>query len=408
MKLLFLHLSDRDGEARAWLRQEDGLSDLGRGLPAHFAQQHPGSACVVFLPASHCLFTRAQVSAKQLRQAEQSLAWLIEDQAGEDVESLHVVAGPSEGESTPLLAVSRPLLTTLLARLRADGLHPQAVVPDLFLLPRDSSDWQLRMQDGQALLRTGVLDGAVLESNLLPMLLDAAWQERGSAAPLSISLASGDPETAARVEEWASGHDDVSCLLSETLDPTTALQREADWSRHPGNLLQGAFAARTRLTLPSTLRLAAALLVAAFALQLVSEWAHYGYYRYQAGKTAEQAVSRYREQFPGERLAAKPAAAWQDVQKRLRGKRNEGGGASSGDVLPTLTRVAQALKGSGLSTQRIDVLGGVLTLDVDARTLGELDGFKQQLDAQGFTTEIVSANNQGGVIRGRLRVEGGA
>lgn len=407
MKLLFLHLSDRDGEARAWLRQEDGLSDLGRGLPAHFAQQHPGSACVVFLPSSHCLFARAQVSAKQLRQAEQSLAWLIEEQAGEDVESLHVVAGPSEGESTPLLAVSRQLLTTLLARLRADGLYLQAVVPDLFLLPRDDNEWQLRVQDGQALLRTGVLDGAVLEADLLPMLLDAAWQERGSATPLNISLASGDPDTATRVEEWASGHDGVSCLLSEALDATTALQREADWSRHPANLLQGTFALRARLTLPPSLRLAAVFLGAAFALQLVSEWVHYGYYRYQAGKTAEQAVSRYRAQYPDERLAAKPAAAWQDVQKRLRGKRNEGG-ASGNDVLPALTRIAQSLQGSGLSAQRIDVLGGVLTLDVDARTLGELDGFKQQLDAQGFSTEIVSANNQGGVIRGRLRVEGGA
>lgn len=407
MKLLFLQLSNLDGEARAWLRQEDGLSDLGRGLPAQFAQQHPGSACVVFLPSSHCLFARAQVSAKQLRQAEQSLAWLIEEQAAEDVESLHVVAGPSEGESTPLVAVSRQLLATLLTRLRADGLHTQAVVPDLFLLPRDASDWQLRMHDGQALLRTGVLDGAALEADLLPMLLDAAWQERGRAAPLSISLASGDPETATRVEEWAAQHDDVSCMLSEALEAATALQREADWSRHPANLLQGAFASRARLSLPPSLRHAAVFLIAAFALQLVSEWVHYGYYRYQAGKTAEQAVSRYRAQYPDERLAAKPAAAWQDVQKRLRGKRNEGGAGAS-DVLPTLTRVAQSLQGSGLGTQRIDVLGGVLTLDVDARTLGELDGFKQQLESAGFITEIVSANNQGGVIRGRLRVEGGA
>jgi type II secretory pathway component PulL len=188
---------------------------------------------------------------------------------------------------------------------------------------------------------------------------------------------------------------------------TSALQAEPDWSSHAGNLLQGAFASRARLELPGTLRVAAMFLLAAFALQVLSEWAHYGYYRYQAGKTAAEAVTRYRALYPGENIAGKPAAAWQQVQQRMRGKRNEGN-AGAADVLPSLTRVAQSLQGSGLSTQRVDIQSGVLTLDMNARSLGELDGFKQQLEGQGFSTEILSANNQGGVIRGRLRVEGGA
>lgn len=406
MNLLYLHLSDRAEDTRGWLRQEGGVSDLGRGTPAQFAQKHPALPCVVFMPSSRCLLVRAQVSARQLRQAGDALAWLVEDQAGEEAESLHVVAGASEGETTPLVATAREGLGALLAELRAAGLHPLAVLPDLMLLPRDDSDWQLRVQDGQACLRTGPLAGAALEAGLLPLLLDAAWAERGP-GDLTISLASGDPETATRVEAWASGRDGVSLRLSEQLDMATALQSEPDWSGHGGNLLQGEFASRARLELPGTLRVAAMFLLAAFALQLVSEWVHYGYYRYQAGKTAAEAVTRYRALYPGENIAAKPAAAWQQVQQRMRGKRNEDS-AGNADVMPALTRVAQSLQGSGLSTQRVDIQGGVLTLDVNARSLGELDGFKQQLDGQGFSTEILSANNQGGVIRGRLRVEGGA
>lgn len=407
MNLLYLHLSDRTDDARGWLRQDGGVSDLGRGPLAQFGQQHPGLPCVVFLPTARCLLVRAQVSARQLRQAGDALSWLVEDQAGEDADSLHVVAGPSEeGDTTALLATSREGLATLVAELRAAGLHPLAVLPDLMLLPRDDSDWQLRVNDGQASLRTGVLAGAVLEAELLPLLLDAAWAERGPGA-LTISLAAGDPDTAARVEEWAGGREGVSLRLSEQLDAATALQAEADWAGHAGNLLRGAFASRARLALPATLRIAAAFLLAAFALQVLSEWVHYGYYRYQSGKVATEAVGRYRSLYPGENIAAKPAVAWQQVQQRMRGKRNEGS-ASSNDVLPALTRVAQSLQGSGLGTQRVDIQGGVLTLDVNARSLGELDGFKQQLDGQGFNTEIQSANNQGGVIRGRLRVEGGA
>lgn len=406
MNVLYLHLSDRAEDCRGWLRQDGGVSGLGRGAPSHFAQQHPGLPCVAFLPTSRCLLVRAPVSARQLRQAGDALAWLVEDQAGEDAESLHVVAGPSEGDSTALVATSRDGLAALVAELRAAGLHPLAVLPDLVLLPRDDSDWQLRVQDGQASLRTGALSGTVMEAGLLPLLLDAAWAERG-VGDLTISLAAGDPATAAVVEAWASGREGVSLRLSEQLDEADALQAEADWAGHDGNLLRGAFASRARLALPATLRLAAAFLLAAFALQLLSEWVHYGYYRYQAGKVATEAVGRYRALYPGESIAAKPAVAWQQVQQRLRGKRNEGS-ASSSDVLPALTRVAQSLQGSGLGTQRVDIQGGVLTLDVNARSLGELDGFKQQLDSQGFSTEIQSANNQGGVIRGRLRVEGGA
>lgn len=406
MTLLYLQLPDGEGPAHAWQPRADGIADLGRGEPAQFAQQYSGSACVVFLPSSSCLFATAAISARQLRQAEQSLGWLIEDQTGEDAESLHVVAGTPEGESTPLLAINRDALAATLARLRADGLAVIAALPDLCLVPRDDSDWQLVPQGDRLFLRTGELGGAVLEAGVLEAMLDGALLERGNDPLPVISVASGAPEAWARIERWAESRPGIGLLLSEQLDPGTALAAVPDWSRHPGNLLRGDFAIRGQRSLPSSLRWAAVFLAAAFALQLVSEWTRYGYYRYQADKVSTQAVARYRALYPDENLAPKPKAAWAQVQQRMRGKRNEQQGDSS--VLPTLTRVAQALQGSGLSTQRVDVVGGVLTLDVDARSLGELDGFKQRLDGEGFVTEIVSANNQGGVLRGRLRVEGGA
>lgn len=406
MNLLYLHLPEPDGPAHAWLRSPDGLADLGRGELPVLAQHHPSSPCVVFLPSSLCLFVTVPVGARQLRQAEQSLGWLVEDQVGEDAESLHVVAGAPGTDSTALLAISRGVLAGLLSRLREAGLHPVALLPDLLLLPRDDSDWQLLPQDGRLLLRTGELAGAVLEADLLEAMLDAALLERGEARAPVISVAGGAPEVWARVEAWAAGRDGVTLRLAESAGTVAALEAVPDWSRHPANLLQGAFSSRGRIGLPVTLRRAAAFLAAAFALQVASEWIHYGYYRYQGGKVAAAAVARYRAVYPDERIAGKPQAAWQEVQKRLRGKRNENHGGAS--ALPALTRVAQALQGSGLSTQRIEAAAGAITLDVDARSLGELDGFKQRLDGEGFSTEIVSANNQGGVIRGRLRVEGGA
>lgn len=406
MNLLYLHQPAPAADCRAWLSGEDGLVELGQGTVEHFAGLHPGSACIFFLPSSQCLFASAVVNARQLRQAEQSLAWLIEEQSGEDVENLHVIAGPSGDEETPLIAVSRTTLQALLARLSAAGLRPIAVIPDLFLLPQDGTDWQLAQRGEQMVLRTGLMSGAVMEADALELMLDGAWLERGEAVPLSIGVAVPEPELSTRVEAWAAMHDGISCQLVEHLDAVSALGSVPDWTRHPANLLQGSFTAKARFQLAGSLRIAALFLAAAFGLQLFSEWVHYGYYSYQSNRAAEAVVARYKSLYSGERLPTTTASAFLEVQKRMRGRRNEN--RSDASALPVLTRVATSLQGSGLSAQRVDVTGGVLTLDVNAGSLGELDSFKQRLDEQGFATEIVSANAQGGAVRGRLRVEGGA
>lgn len=406
MKTLFLHLSASSGDCRAWLKGGDSLEELGQGTPEHFASLHPGSNCIAFIPSSLCLFATAAVNARQLRQAGQSLAWLLEDQAGEDVDSLHVIAGPSAETETPLIAISRERLQEILGRLRGIGLHVLAALPDLFLLPRDASEWQLAQQGDFLALRTGPMSGAVLEVDTLELMLDGALAERERKGPLTISVDVAYADLGARVEAWAEQHDDISCRLADELDVEAGLAAVPDWTRHPANLLQGSFAARSQFKLAAGLRRAAIFVVAAFALQLLAEWLHYGYYRYQAGKVGERVVTRYKALYAQEHLPSNRASALQEVQKRMRGKRNEG--SSDASLLPTLTLVAEALKGSGLATQRVDFLGGALTLDVNARSLAELDGIKQKLDGQGLHTEIVSANNQGGLIRGRLRVEGRA
>lgn len=406
MNLLLLHLPSGDDDCRAWLSGADGLAELGQDSLTRIASVYPGTACVLFLPSAQCLFTSAAVTARQLRQAEQSLGWLIEDQSGEDVENLHVIAGTQEGEETPLIGIARTALQGWLDRLQALGLRPVAVVPDLFLLPRDGNAWQLALRGGRAVLRTGSLRGAVLESDSLELMLEAALQERREEGGLTISVALHDPDLATRVEEWAARHPGVEYQLVDHAEPLQALAGVADWTRHPANLLQGRYARRGRLELGAGLRIAAAFLGAAFALQLLSEWIHFGYYRYQSGKVAERVVARYKTAFPSERLPSATGNAMREVEKRMRGRRNENRSDSS--VLPALTRIAGSLQGTGLSPQRIDVMSGVLTLDVQARSLGELDSLKQKLDAEGLPTEILSANAQGGLVRGRLRVEGGA
>lgn len=406
MNTLFLHLPAEGGEYQAWRLSGGSLGGPDQGSLAEIAAAAGDAAVVAFVPGSRCLFTSATVSEKQLRQASQNLAWLIEEQTGEDADNLHVLAMPTEaGDQTPLLAVQHQYLQQTLDELRSAGLHVLAVLPDLFLLPRDGSDWQLaELRAGETALRTADFAGAVLESDLLELMLEAALNERQSLPAAAPVLAvAGSDALQQRVQEFAAGK-------SLTVNADTGLRAESvlaagtDWSAHPANLLQGRFAATTRFSLPRGLQVAAVFIAAAFALQLLAEWAYFGYYRYQANRIGDAAVAQYKSVYADERLrSSRPV---EEVRKRLTGHQREG--QRGGNVLPALTRIAESMQGSGLNAQRVDFTAGVLTLDVDARALADIDTLKQKLEGQGFRTEIVSANAQGGIIRGRLRVEGGA
>lgn len=397
MNTLFFLYSPAADEGQAWLQSGSALRALGTQSPATLASQHPDAACVVFLPSERCLFTTAAITAQQLRQAGASLGWLIEEQTGEEAENLQVIAAAGDSDDkTSLLAISRQELQGLLDTLRRSGLHVIALLPDLFLLPATDAGWQLaEMPGGRMALRSGRHRGAVLEADLLPLMLEAALQE-SEGAPVALNVT--DESLQSAVEDWAGRHG-IPLQIDTAASLETVLNSSSDWTHHPANFLQGGFAVGRQFALPRALRIAAMFVAAAFAVQLLSEWVSYGYYRYQANKTETAATTLYRQMFPDERRIV-------NLRRQLQAHLNDNAG--QGSVLPTLTRIAESLQGSGLNAQRVDFNAGVLTLDVEARALGELDTFRQKLQGQGFRSEIVSANAQGGLIRGRLRVEGGA
>jgi len=411
MDTLFLH-PDGQGQADAWGREAGVLKALGMQPLSVLAERYAGCRVVLFVPSSGCLFTQVTISARQRRQAADALGWLIEDQVGEDVENLHVIAGPEQGDgNTPLLAMATETVEHWMAVCRDSGWSLHALLPDVLLLPHEEGAWTLQTwPNAQVALRTDLLAGAVLENLSAIQILDAAWQEIAvtpeSHRPkalrvfdlMSSGSGPGSDEGRAALQAWADSRE-LPIEFSSARDMSDVLLAVADWSRHPGNFLQGRFAGRRQLLLPSALRMAAAFLLVAFSLQLVNEWARLAYYKHQATKTQATATALYKELFPNDRRIV-------SIRRQMEAHMEAGG--SGGGALPVLTQIAGAMQGSGLNTQRVDFSGGEFTVDVEARGLGDIDVLKQKLDSLGLKTEIVSANAQNGAIRGRLRVGGGA
>lgn len=406
MDTLFLH-PDNQGQAEAWGREAGLLNTLGMQSLGALADRYAGCRVVLFVPSSECLFTRVTISARQRRQAVDALGWLIEDQVGEDVDNLHVIAGNDQGDGdTPLLAMATETIEHWRAVCRDAGWSLHALLPDVLLLPHEEGAWTLQQwPNTQVALRTGLLAGAVLESLTPIQVLDAAWQEitelPEAGRPKVLRIIGFDDvanQSASMLQAWADSRG-LPVDFSSTPDVSAVLSGVVDWSRHPGNFLQGRFASSQQLLMPRAIRVAAIFMLVAFALQLVSEWARIVHYKHQATNVQARATTLYKELFPNDRRI-------QDIRRQMKGHLESGG--RSGSALPVLTQIAESVQGSGLTTQRVDFSNGEFTVDVEAHALSDIDALKQKLDSQGLQTEIVSANAQNGAIRGRLRVEGGA
>lgn len=400
MDTLFLH-PDNQGQVAAWGREAGAIQVLGNHSFADLADRYAGARVVIFVPSSQCLLTKVTVSARQRRQAIDALGWLIEEQVGEDAENLHVIAGPEQADGdTPLLAMSLELIEYWRTACREAGWALHALLPDVMLLPHADGAWSMkRWADGTVALRTGMMAGAVLDSVPAVLMLDAAMRETpDSGRPVSLRVSGMAEADQVAVQAWADAQG-LPVEFSGTHDESELLLSVMDWARHPANLLQGRFASRQQVLVPPALRIAAIFLLVAFSVQLVSEWARYAYYSNQAEKSQAAAITLYKKLFPNERRIV-------SVRKQMEAHLNEGSGGDGG--LPVLTKIAEAVQGSGLVAQRVDFSSGVLTLDIEARGLTEIDALKQKLQDVGLQAEIVSANAQNGAIRGRLRVETGA
>jgi type II secretion system protein L len=295
-----------------------------------------------------------------------------------------------------IAAIERNLLNDFLHSLQQQKLKPLSVLPDIILLPREGSSWQLSAwPDNQLALRTGLLSGAVLEKNTFNLLLNSALQELKQDESFSIAV-SENADIQHQLQSWLD-QKNIQTQLVSLPAVNTVLTEKTDWLRHPANMLQGKFSASSSFTVPKIWRIAAAFVAVAFAVQLIAEGVQFGYYRYHARKSQADAVAQYKKLFPDDRRVVNLE---RQLKSRLEGS-NQGG-----NVLSTLTQVAESLKASGLNAQRIDYTGRTLMLDVQGQAVGELDRLQSQLTTQGFNAEVVSANTQGAVVRGRIKVEG--
>lgn len=358
-------------DARLSWRVNGSTSASGNGAPP-VALRDNAADIVVLVPAEDVLLTDVALAAKQRRQLRQAAPFAIEDQLPGVVEDQHVVVGDviDSGEIPPRHAVAvaaRERMARWLDRLRADGIDPDAILPDSLAI---------------------VPGSAVVERDRALVRLDATH---------AIACPAGD------LDQWLR----LTGSSRPTLRRIDDLLAFADVpQRLPLNLLDGAFAPRHRqATAFGRLRRLAWLAAAVVALAIVARVAEVASLRSTSARLQAATVAELQQLLPESNPATLAGA---DVAMLL-ADRMPGQPGRDGGVLGLLARLAPVI-GSGprIELRGIEYRGGTLELALRAPDIAALESLRERLTAQaGLSVEFTGSNPAESGVDGRLRIRGG-
>lgn len=159
--LLCFYFSGQARETLCWTYRSAG-GESCHGDAADAIPAAAGNRVWLAIPAERCLFS----SVAGGRMSAEALKWQLEDSALGDVGELHLTLLGRDARQNHLVAVNHASLRDAIDAVKRLGFTPQYALPDVLLLPRDSS---LRLQK-QWLVRTGLYCGVSVSVDDLPLL----------------------------------------------------------------------------------------------------------------------------------------------------------------------------------------------------------------------------------------------
>ena len=174
----FRFVSDDEAE---WLRPDGKVQ---RGPLADLAAQTVGARQILVAPGEKVTLHRLALPSRKRSTWARAVPFALEDHLVEDIDTLHfALGGVVDDGHLPVAVVHRALLRAWLASCEQAGLAPAAVIPDPLLLPWQSDEWSVLLEERRALVRTGRWEGFVTECDNLALLLNQALAEAGDAKP---------------------------------------------------------------------------------------------------------------------------------------------------------------------------------------------------------------------------------
>ncbi|HEJ8620501.1 TPA: type II secretion system protein GspL [Klebsiella michiganensis] len=353
--------------------------DAGDPTLSLLAQRHPAW---VLVPASDCAFHRVTLPAGARRNAQQALAFLLEEQLATEIEESHFALIHRDKSDCAVAVVGREKMRAWQAWCEELGLNVLALTPDALALPHNPTGWSAVRCGEQWLFRCETCSGMAVETPWLGELL-AHWPH---IAP--IACYSPPPDIAA---PWQ----------PRPVQDLLALAASNPQARKIC-LRQGNFAAKRRPPTPRRWRTA---IVATLALLLL--WSgnrlhdHLALAR-QADAAVQASRDFYRQWFKAEKNLVNPRL---QMQQHLRRLESVSARPALISRLGALQQIIAETPGIRLRALSFDAARNALQLEISAVSSQALAQFSQRARA-GFRVQTGEMKPRADGIEGRLTLEG--
>ena len=376
-------------EQPRWLDGETALSAFVT------ASSQRGEYVVFAVPGEDVRLQRLTISPEEKKHLAKSLPYMLEEQLAGDVEQLHFASTVLEDLDYAVAICTASKMCqwkTLLADFDGVGLWAS----ETLLLPWREGEWCLLFEADKVVLRTGACEGISAERELLPVLLSAALVD--DQPPKALVIYGSEqaaelteiPESLHSLVQWRKGNFCSALLLA---DPVNIKP----------NLLQGEFSIRLPLSRWwQQWRLVAAVLLAAFGLQLLATWVDYRQLKQENESLQTELMASYRQAYP------KGNAPDPEVQLRRQLAALQGSAQSSGFVslMAKVGSVIAGREGTSIASINYSDRGGELRMNIVAADYTAVEQIREGINKTGLKAVMESSSAEGDRVRARIRVGG--
>jgi len=383
----------------------------------------------VIVPGLDVLLCNVATPTSNSRQLNRALPFLVEELLAEELENVHLaLAEPLDlsAGNIDVMAISHRVLIHYLDVLHSNKLSPDRLSPDILAVPRLGGSWSVLVDAEDIIIRTGVMAGMVAVVDDLEIVFSSlvARDSSGEAGLVVTVIASdGEAENIERATVIATFLRDNYPLLevkedryresvSQLLLGSYLAECDGPGTSSAANFLQGGY----RVTEENSsgwepwrpaASLAAMGLMVFLLFSLGSGW----YFTAKATALAAENKALYQQLFPSERRIVSPKKQFQNHLRLAASP------AAHGSFLALLTQftasvfpVADAANGRSpaaisMVKLRYDQAVDGLHLELQSKTIDQLDLLKNNLADVGLHATVNSATEQGDTMVARLLVE---
>lgn len=401
---LLLHFNPRDPERATW-SLVNALGELTSRITTGTLEQArefaAGRKTVVLLD-SRCLHLNiVRLPTSNRQKMLRAVPYALEEQIAEEIEDFHFVIGKQREAGMPVAGIRRSTLEGILERFHQASMRPDAMIADALCLPASADQWSVLMHEGRALVSFGNGMHTVVDSEHLPLLLQARLRETDT-PPQRVVLFQPEgapPLQLPQAEENA----------PETVQMTYNTHPLVVFCGHyanalPLNLLQDAYKPKRKHSdLVMRWRLPAALAASWVVLYLGSAAFEHHVLEQANARLALEIEQVYKTAFPQSKRIVNPRVQMEQKLNELR----TGSGAGSSDFLTLLAESVDAISAQNdIAIESINYRNQRMNIGVTGSRLQSVESLNSALNRNPrLSSELSSATSENNKVKGSIRLQ---